>query len=372
MRHSMNGKPRKSLITIGGIIFGLLIAEGLSRVYLWQSRRAAGGAIHDYFYFDERGEFRIRPRASGWHRGYNAGPVMVQVNSLGFRGNEVRGKPERRVIIVGDSIVFDGGVALEKTFVSLLENRFRKDGRDVEIINAGTTDVGVDQYLLQVKSQRVLNLKPDAVVVGLYLNDSRPPQGHLGEEKKTLVLKFLALPGVKNLAIARLLRDAHITYQFRRGTPSFTQRFDWVHRSALGRWKTDLPEFKKTVWEARFDWGAAWGTDFDHVVFPALREIRDWSLKHGMAVAVLIFPVALQVQTELTDPYIKWPQHKVMEFAKSEQIPALDLLPVFQRYREKNPLADQCHLNETGNEIAANYLYPFLTEILGQSKRKSS
>jgi lysophospholipase L1-like esterase len=359
----------RAALLISGILVALLVAEGASRVYPWNSHQAAGPNIHDFFYTVASGEVRIKPGSSAWHKGFDDRPVKIHINSHGFRGPEIKKNTERRIIFLGDSVVFNGGVTQEKTFVSLLGQAFRKEQRDVEIINGGTTDVGVAQYLLQAQSDRLRDLKPDLVVVGLYLNDSRPPQGHLGEAHDDLLLAVLDTPILRSLATASVVRDAYVTLQVKRGH-LFTNRFTWTRRFHTGAWITDLSELKQTVRDARYDWGAAWEESFDEAVFLALRRIRDACAKRGIATAVVIFPVSLQVYAELNDAFISLPQKKILAFGRRENIHVLDLLPALQARGNEPVMVDQAHLSELGNEVVAGATYPFLAAIVRDRARK--
>ncbi|MBI2360837.1 MAG: hypothetical protein HYV04_18350 [Deltaproteobacteria bacterium] len=354
----------RGVFLFAGIFLSLVVVEGASRLYLWNTQRAAAPGIHDFFYAESSGEVRIKPGVSAWHKGLDGRPVKIQINSQGFRGPEIKKNPAQRIVFLGDSVVFNGGVGQEETFISLIEESFRKDGRDVEIINGGTTDVGVDQYALQVQSDRLRDLKPDLIAVGLFLNDSRPPQGHLGEVKSDAVLSVLDAPLVRSLGTASVIRDAYVTYQVRRGN-WLTNRFDWIRRFGAGGWITELPELKQTVREARYDWGAAWEDSFYDVVFPALLRIRDVCAERGIAVAVVVFPVSLQVYTEVEDSFIVLPQRRIVEFGRREDIPVLDLLAALRAHGNEPVLADQAHLNKLGNYVVAGAIYPFLNKVLG-------
>ena len=122
--------------------------------------------------------------------------------------------------------------------------------------------------------------------------------------------------------------------------------------------------FKQMVQEARYDWGAAWEPSFDNAVFPALHEIRDLCLKNGITLAIVLFPVSPQVYTELKDPYIDFPQTRLLKFAKRERLSVLDLLLILRMYRHELLFNDQAHLNQRGNKVVANSIYSFLKEIL--------
>ena len=133
--HFHRGRSKIILLT-GSILLTLITAEGLGRLFLWRSSQTYGPKIHGNFYFDRNGVFRIKPDSRGWHKGYDQQAVMVEINSDGFRGPELRASPSQRIVFMGDSIMFNGGVKQEHTFIALLEDQYKKDGHDVEIINA--------------------------------------------------------------------------------------------------------------------------------------------------------------------------------------------------------------------------------------------
>ena len=362
--HSIKGWSKITILMVS-IFLTLLVAEGASQIFLRRSSHTSGEKIHDYFYFDPNGVFRIKPNSRGWHRGYDQEPIMVTINSDGFRGPELRAFPTQRIIFIGDSIVFDGGVPQEKTFIALLEDQFREDGHDVEIMNAGTTDVGVDQYLLQAKLNRFDNYKPDLVVIGLYLNDSRPPQGFLGENHQDKFLLLLKRPPFKHLALTQFLRRGYFLVQ-QKGKKKFSERFNWIKRYQSGKWIYSLQEFQLTVREAQFDWGAAWDSSFEETVYPALNDIKEIYSRKGIKFAVVLFPVSAQVTTNLADPFIDYPQRQLSAFANAANMQFFDLLPDLKRHKNLRLFVDQCHLNRQGNRIVAKITYPFLKDLLEQ------
>lgn len=95
--------------------------------------------------------------------------VLIELNSLGLRGPELRAA-ERRMLVVGDSLVLAANVSREHTFPVQLEERLAQSGTDWEVLNAGVESYGPDQTLLQLQKQLPL-LEPDAVVLVLCANN---------------------------------------------------------------------------------------------------------------------------------------------------------------------------------------------------------
>jgi lysophospholipase L1-like esterase len=101
----------------------------------------------------------------------------VRTNRLGLRGPDVAPLPapgKRRVLLLGDSVVFGHGVREEETVAAVLERRLNKDGPGPwEVINAGIPayDTPAEARLLATVG---LRLAPAVVVVGTSLNDYDP------------------------------------------------------------------------------------------------------------------------------------------------------------------------------------------------------
>ena len=91
--------------------------------------------------------------------------VLVELSSEGFRGPELR-QADKRVLVVGDSLVLSANVTQAETFVAQLATELSADGTDWEAINAGIESYGPDQSLLQMQ-ELLPKLKPDLVVLVL-------------------------------------------------------------------------------------------------------------------------------------------------------------------------------------------------------------
>lgn len=94
----------------------------------------------------------------------------VAVNSLGLRGPEPRTpRAARRVLLLGDSLVYGQGVADSETLPALLEQQLSAHG-DYEVLNAGLRAYATHQELAWLDEIGPL-LRPDVVVLCWYWND---------------------------------------------------------------------------------------------------------------------------------------------------------------------------------------------------------
>jgi lysophospholipase L1-like esterase len=347
-------------LVLFGLAVGLSVAEVGIRLSAKRRPEDYQPRIHAALHWDENGVRRFTPNACGYHKGFGRPPVFVCVNSLGFRGPELRDAPGKRIVFIGDSVVFNGGVEFEETFLEVVERRLHDEGLDVEIVNAGTSDVGIEQYERQIEMGRFDNLRAHTIVIGLYLNDARPPQG-FENEKRDPLLPLFDLPVVGHSALVQLLRQRYVAYLAARG--ELGERFKWVDEFKAKEWKQDPARMRELVHQARFDWGAAWEPSFAETVGTAVVRMHERCEAMGMHLALALFPASPQAEASFSDPYLDEPQRWMTRFAAEQGIPVIDLLPALQAHASDGLFADQCHLNAAGNRVAADALLTFVREL---------
>jgi len=94
----------------------------------------------------------------------------VEINSWGWRDPErprAKQPGRKRVLILGDSMVFGTGVQYGERFGDVLE---RALGDDVEVVNAAVGGWGTDQQYLYLRREG-FRLDPDVVILGLCLGN---------------------------------------------------------------------------------------------------------------------------------------------------------------------------------------------------------
>ena len=114
--------------------------------------------------------------------------VPVVINSLGLREREYSPDKDRdvyRILVLGDSMTFGWGARAEDTYAKRLERMLNgtnayPDRRRFEVINAGVGNYNTAQEVAYFKS-RGIQLDPDMVILGFYLNDAEPtPRANAG------------------------------------------------------------------------------------------------------------------------------------------------------------------------------------------------
>lgn len=363
---------RRAGVALAGIVSSLLL--GLWPLEAWfrahSTRVVAVNAAIAGFFVESDPELLVRYTTKGrrlvpdarvriLHHRLSGLDIDMQINSLGFRGHEISPKKvpgEFRALVLGDSITWGDYLPSEQVYVECAERLLNasSSGRRVEVINAGVGDVGIEEemYILQESG---LAAKPDLVVLGFYLNDSRPPWGFAGE---------LGHPGWlrrHSVLAAELYRSFKLERWFRE---QGELRYSWIGGLNQVHWRTDPASLDRLAWMARFDWGAAWQPDSWAKVDVELERLRSLSEKHGFRVLVMAFPVRYQVEAEFVDD---GPQRTLAERARANGFGFLDLLPLLRAHRGEPIYFDHCHPKAAANawigealakRIQSDYLDP--------------
>ena len=277
--------------------------------------------------------------------------IPVHINSLGFRGDDVAAEPTRgvpRILMLGDSITWGDYVRDEETYVqqtaSALETAL---GYRVEAINAGIGDTG-SQEQIDILEESGLQIHPDIVVLGFYLNDSRPPWGFSGELLERNWVRrhsLLADKVYEKFALFRWLQ--------RLGVESFA----WIDAQHRLDWQHDHAAFLELARLARYDWGAAWVEDSWRTVDHELTRLEHHARQKGFRVATLTFPVRFQVYAETPDDS---PQKAFAALAQKHGFSNIDLLPLYRAHAGEQIFFDWCHptaaMNRTIGAAVADFL----------------
>ena len=279
------------------------------------------------------------------------GGVTIRTNRYGLRGGEITAIPPpstRRLLLLGDSVVFGQEIPEEQTVAGLLPRQLAARGLGTtEVLNAGVPgyDTVSEARLLALVG---LALRPDTVVVGMSLNDhdvtpQYSPYGllvrkELDQRAPSLVdrSEFVALLGwVVRWARGDLLMQLVAAQEVRQGGPQQPrQRIPPVEENIrtlrLAFYRNPVPAY----WQRLRD---------------ALATIQTLCETRGIRALVAIFPEAFQVET--TDPD-RTPQVQLLAACREAHIECLDLQPAFFRVGG-DLFNDVSHPNAAGHALAA-------------------
>ncbi len=134
---------------------------------------------------------------TGWL--WRVAPSHIAINDQGIRGpsfEQAKVPGTLRIAALGDSFTFGQGVEHEQSFPSVLGRELQAQGVPTEILNFGVPGHGTPQELAMAKA-RVAPLKPDLVLINVFVNDM------------TVEESFCAYGKGGNRFTAFLLRDVY-------------------------------------------------------------------------------------------------------------------------------------------------------------------
>ena len=305
---------------------------------------------------------RLRPNTRGeiHHHVLSGRDVVIDVNSLGLRYPELAAKSsdEFRVLVLGDSITFGDFVLEEETWTRRMEALTKGRKKTVRFINAGLPGAGTAEELALFREIGP-SVKADLVLVGMYLNDAQ--SGSLFFTKK--------LPGL--WARSRFLSFLSDRFQlldtrfFRNALPGAIDP-GWKEAFRAGRplKSGDMfgtrDGFDFEIYNAYMDFGLGWNPKAWKVVEPITAALRDEVSRESARLAVLLFPVHIQVMgtVERFEP-----QESGREMCARLHVPFDDPVPELRRTwqsRHERLFYDHCHYTPAGYAVLARQTVDFL------------
>lgn len=367
------------------MVFGIAIALGAAELALrlagpnvpldlTMARFQAYHPIYGFFH---------RPGVSGWLRTREF-TSFVKFNSQGLRGPEVAiPKPagQRRVLVMGDSVVEGAQVAESATLAALLPGAMRQAGlgERIESINAGVAGFGQGQQLLYLQRQAA-RFQPDLVVLVITIaNDVADNSVAVARRWKLAADRRPFFVIESNGALRQLDFDAPEPEPLE-GPRAVLRDYSVVFNAAEHWWVGKVvaraqgsvvppldAEREVYLREPGEDWQQAW-----QVTERLLVEIQRWCGDAGIPLVLVLAPTQWQVSPAGWREFVgsgssaerrfgvEVPNERFADMAKRHGIPLVDLLPPF---RDESAgqigtlfFRQDGHWNERGHAVAAREL----------------
>ncbi len=264
--------------------------------------------------------------------------IHINTNSLGLRAAEIDKTHvgETRILVLGDSITLADYLPAEDTYVSSIHRNL--DMENLTVINGGLSNVGLLEEL-DLLEEIVEKIRPNIVLFGFYLNDSRPAWGFISKMGRLVWWR-------SNFLIVDAIYRYFLFQNFLDESPEKPLR--WVEYKDKLNWKSDPQQFKELIEHAKYDWGAGWLAESWKTINNQLERADSLSKKYGFKIGILAFPVSFQVYADFVDDY---PQKKLQELSNNFGFPVYDLLPLLRQYRNQEIFYDQCHTKADTNHL---------------------
>ena len=280
---------------------------------------------------------------NGWFLRYShsRGWIFYKNNSHGMRDVErVFKKPDgvKRVICLGDSIVFGGEVRFNKIFSRQLEGFLQEDlGAKVQVLNCGTTSYSLREYLIYLK-KKAINFSPDMLIIGLCLNDHSTyfPEEDKGEMSS----------GIKN--DAKTENRYHVIL-------GKAKRF--LFHSYFIEYIEEAIKTLKDMGYVKEDEGyrISMATDVWVNTRKYFLEIRNICHEYDIPMLVIIFPASDQLRGDYSMDM--QPQKFIRDMLGPLDIEYIDMLPIYADAKVRGNKIytrfDRLHPLSIGHELAA-------------------
>jgi lysophospholipase L1-like esterase len=366
-------------IVLGGVLLGFLVGEAgvawlapqlYRRASVWQFESALGwshipGAVGRM----------VTPEFS----------VDYRINNAGLRDREyTKEKPPgtERLLVFGDSFVEGWGVEAEQTVAKRLEQRLGRQ-RSVEVINFGVAGYGTDQEWLYFE-QTGVEYQPDRVLVLFYGNDlwNNNAKKGIGAEKgykpyfrpdQAGRLKLRGTPVRKTLFWDKdRMRQRPWPNRLEQYFYEHWHLFVLAHKAFTppmprqqqqtfyqGLYGLNMDEGLNRVWRLSGDLLAGFnasvrqaGAEMLLVYIPSIVQIvdADWQTKR-------------QLNGLIEEYNLLKPNQQLAAFAKTHQIPFLDLYPAFKEIpKNKDLYFSDSHWTPAGHDLAAAQIEKILRQ----------
>jgi hypothetical protein len=311
---------------------------------------------------------RLKVNASGVVRNHflTGSDIPLRTNELGFRGPPVVFDDRLRTLFLGDSITLGDYLPEERTFVHLVGEMSMGSPTPLQTINAGVGSIGLEEEL-NILRETGPRVKPDLVVLNIYLNDAQPsPAMHLIPIPRALRWSRMVQHAYQALSLLRFRASGGAE----QGRISQRVLESWRRQAARdfppgpGDWRTDRAAYNRVMLEWFGDWGSAYSDGAQQRILDFARQIFDVTESLGARPLAVIHPTRLQVEAELqTDE----PQQVFVAGIHRAGVPVLDLLPALREEYAADPrplFYDHCHHNIEGAAVVADRIYHFLVESI--------
>ena len=355
----MRGRATRVLLFAGILLVQFVIFEFALR--RWGSSEAAP-AFQGLFTGDDRIGYRLQPNARA-HFATAEFETDIAINNVGVRDSEdlpPKAPGERRVLILGDSLVLSVQVPFDQTFGELLEAQLNaSSSARYRVINAGVQGYGPVEQLLFFR-RIVDQVQPDIVLATVFV----------GNDAEEAVVSEPKLSGKRDSAEA--LRESFVTSlrrTVRRSMVLQLLRLRVVTATDRFQFKAP-PEPPLQSYAAEPPPRIARGIEITRA---CLQQLRVEAEQRGARVAILLMPARFQVDDGdygRLRQTVKETGGELLRDAATTRfsegladlaVPMTDLLPPLRQSLPGPDLFFQqnVHLTPRGHQVVANHLVTF-------------
>ncbi len=242
----------------------------------------------------------------------------IKINNLGLRGDEVDLSNPRKILFLGGSITLGWGVSQDETLTGLIEEKFRDNDQDIEVMNAGVGNYNTERYITSF-FEKYKQFEPTDIIINYFLRDAED----LKPSKPNYLLKNSQIAVTVWTAFNRLFKNT--------GEQSIEEHYQRIYESnSIG--------YKKMIRN--------------------LEELSKYAKERNIRIYILMIPDI----NNLIDYKFEYIHKKIANLANQYEYIFVDSLPYFRgrSFESLYAMPGDPHPNALGHEIMAETIFPYL------------
>jgi lysophospholipase L1-like esterase len=247
--------------------------------------------------------------------------TLIRINAQGLRGAplDLDRHGKRRILFLGSSITLGWGVPEDETVTARIAAMFHRDGKDVQVLNAGIGNYNAVRYVERFL-QRLTQLQPTDIVIHYFLRDAETLEAGGGN--------FL----LRHSELAVTLWQAYHVMLGRGGGEAGLE----AHYRAV--YKPDAPGYRDML--------------------TALDRLKDYAARNNIRVWLAMQPDV----HNLTNYPFKYIHERLAGISRERNFHYIDLLPAFEGQTPQKiwAMSGDPHPNAFGHKLMADAIYPAL------------
>lgn len=329
---------KKILFSFVPLLVIIFLLEIIFRIF--PPYNDSGRTISGFVIPDKDLIWRLEPRKQG----------SLATNELGLRDTKFKKNADIKILLLGDSISWGNGIGnLRYAFPYLLEGHLSaKNNKTYEVINASVPGYSTFQQLRYLELYGI-GFKPNMIILQFCLNDVVERYSVLSEYGGDNI--FLGIDTRQSISglYGVMVRNSR----------TFEALMKWLVNLSRNRQEYDVKKMATDFLSEELE--EAWSKTFDEI-----EGIRRIAALNNIPILLLITPYRFQ----LGEPNkMNQPQIKLLKYANSHNLKALDLLPYFSYFYEKNKnlllYNDALHFSINGHALTATILIEPVLAMLG-------
>jgi hypothetical protein len=330
----------------------------------WRGGTEASPAFQQIFQPDDRMGFRLRPGAATTFTTREFSTEIV-INAQGVRDDPIEAKApgERRIVVLGDSIVLAVQVAQAETFCEALERRLNAraaPGATYRVINAGVQGYGPVEELLFFRHVAAA-FDPDLVIVTAFVANDAVEAFDAAWRLAPVRSRTVEARDEAERSLRRLARRSIVLQVARQRARQLAERLGRspAPERPVASYLESPPDFIPRGLE---------------VTGRVVRTLASEAAGKGAATALVLMPARFQLDPAefdrlraVVEPLggslrIDGATERFQAALSPLGLPMLDLLPLFRAAAENPFFASTVHLTARGHEMVAGALDSFIAE----------